>query len=268
MKIKLMAFDLDNTLLNTDGIIEESTMQSLHRCMDAGVHIAIATGRMYPSAKIAADIISTNTPIICYNGACLRGRNDAKPVKLFALNKDVQKEITEFCIKENLFLQMYSDDKIIVTEHNHYSQGDPDSQNAEVVEVGTFDLNNLPDTPKMMIYNTTEKIQELLALLKPKYENRAYMAQSTSILLEIMDANVNKGYALASLAETLGIKQCEVAAFGDNTNDLEMVEWAGYGVSVANGVQILKDNAAYICTKNRNKGVEEAIEYMFTNELI
>ncbi|MBQ2911801.1 MAG: HAD family phosphatase [Clostridia bacterium] len=268
MKIKLMAFDLDNTLFNKEGKLEESTKAILHKCMDSGVVVTIATGRMFPSAKKIADEIETDAPIICYNGACLRGRNDEKPLMLQPVAADVQKEIAQICKDRGLFLQMYANDEIYVTEHNHYSQSDPDSKNAPVNEIGDFTKIDLMPTPKMMIYNTSEFITKLEAEMEEKYNGRAYFAQSASTLLEIMDCSVNKGFALKNLADALGIKQEEVAAFGDNSNDFEMVVWAGMGVSVSNAVESLKFVSQYIAKNERNKGVEEAINYFFENDMI
>lgn len=268
MKIKLMAFDLDNTLFNKEGKLEQSTKDILNKCMEHGVLITIATGRMYPSAKIIADEIGTDAPIICYNGACLRGRKDEKPLMLQTVSDSVQKEIAHMCKERGLFLQMYGNDEIYVTEHNHYSQSDPDSKNAPVNEVGDFTKRSLIPTPKMMIYNTPEIIKQLEQELEIKYEGRAYFAQSASTLLEIMDCSVNKGFALKNLAESLGIKQEEVAAFGDNSNDFEMVEWAGFGVSVNNAIDSLKNVSQYISKAERNKGVEETINYLFDNGMI
>ena len=268
MKIKLMAFDLDNTLFNKEGKLEENTKALLHKCMDNGVVVTIATGRMYPSAKKVADEIGTDAPIICYNGACLRGRNDDKPIMIQPVAQDVQKEIAALCKERGLFLQMYANDEIYVTEHNHYSQRDPDAKNAKVNEIGDFTKNDPFVTPKMMIYNDADVITALENELEPLYEGRAYFAQSSATLLEIMDCSVNKGFALKNLAEKLGIKQEEVAAFGDNSNDFEMVEWAGMGVSVSNAIDSLKAASQYIAKAERNKGVEEAINYFFENDMI
>lgn len=260
MEIKLLAFDLDNTLFNRAGQLESSTLAALHRAMAQGVQVTIATGRMYPSAKIVAQALGTKTPIICYNGACLRSKEDAAPRMLVELDATVQREIVDFCKARGLFLQMYHQDKIIVEQHNEYSRSDPDSQNAEIVEVGDFTKAPLLPTPKMMIYNTPQVISQLETELKAKYKGAVYIAQSMPHLLEIMDARIDKSFALARLAEELGIPQAQVAAFGDNSNDLEMVRWAGWGVAVANAIEPLKAAAQYVCTNPRNKGVEEFLQ--------
>ena len=83
--------------------------------------------------------------------------------------------------------------------------------------------------------------------------------QSESYLIEVIPKGAGKGKAVAQLAQLMGVRQDEVMALGDNTNDLSMIRWAGLGVVVANGVAAAKAEADYICQKERSEGVEEAL---------
>ena len=90
-------------------------------------------------------------------------------------------------------------------------------------------------------------------------EGGAYLAQSQPYLIEIMPENINKAHSLKLLCDHLNIFRDEVMACGDNTNDLEMVEWAGLGVAVANAVPELKAKADYAAESERSEGVAEAV---------
>ena len=126
-----------------------------------------------------------------------------------------------------------------------------------VTQSWTADL--LP-SPKMMIFDTPERLAEIRPELEAAFPDRFYLATSKNYLLEIMPRDVSKRNTLERFAEELGITREEVMACGDNTNDREMVEWAGLGVSVANGVPELKQVADYVAARERSWGVKEAVD--------
>ena len=111
-----------------------------------------------------------------------------------------------------------------------------------------------------MIVAPPEKVAAYQRELDAYLSGGAYLAQSQPYLIEIMPKGVNKASSLALLCRRLGIAQSEVMACGDNTNDAEMVSWAGTGVAVANAIDSLKKTASYVCRAERSLGVAEAIE--------
>ena len=111
-----------------------------------------------------------------------------------------------------------------------------------------------------MIVAEPEDVPMYQAQLKAELGDETYIAQSQPYLIEIMPQGINKAHSLELLCEKLGIRREEVMACGDNTNDAEMVIWAGLGVAVANAVDSLKAAADYVCSEERSYGVAEAIE--------
>ena len=105
-----------------------------------------------------------------------------------------------------------------------------------------------------------EDVSMYIGLLKAELGEETYIAQSQPYLIVIMPKGINKAHSLELLCEQMGITKEEVMACGDNTNDAEMVIWAGTGVAVANSVDALKAVAEYICSEERSYGVAEAIE--------
>ena len=155
--IKLIALDLDDTLLMPDGTIPEGVAETLREAERRGVGIVIATGRSYPSAKIYAEILGSECPVICYNGAVIR-RAGQPPLYSASLSVGLMKRIAFFCRERGLYLQMYDEDHIVVDKICESTLIDPDSKVTGIREIGDLTKAELRPSPKMMILDDPEKI--------------------------------------------------------------------------------------------------------------
>lgn len=255
---KLIVTDLDNTLLNKDGEVEESTKELLKK-LDKQVKIAIATGRSLASAKAIADELGSQSPMICYNGAEIVDEN-GKIIYSSNVSKEVQREIVEYVIANDLYLQVYDKGEIVVSKLNLKAHPDPDLKYASYRETGSIEKLKEITTPKLLIAVDPKKAYEIQEELEKKFEDRAYFAKSEEHLIEVMNIGTDKGQALKVLSNHLNVKKEEVMALGDNTNDIRLIEEAGLGVAVANSVESLKKIAGYVCKNERSKGFNEAIQ--------
>ena len=265
MQIKLIALDLDDTLLMEDCTIPGDVIECIKKADDMGIKIVIATGRIFPSAKMYAEMLETDCPIICYNGAMIRKIGEEAT---FAAELDVElmREIAFFCKERGLYLQMYCEDDIVVEKDCRELRIDPDSKVTGIRFIGDLTTAELKPSPKMMILDTPERLREVRKELVEKYDDRLYIATSKEYLLEMMPKGVSKRETLKMYAESQGIKREEVMVCGDNTNDMEMVQWAGLGVAVKNAVEPLKAVAEYIAENERSYGVKEAVEKFVLNK--
>ena len=257
--IKLIALDLDNTLLSEDNTIPADVLSLLRRCIQHEITIVIATGRLLYSALKYAEEISPACKILCYNGSLIT-QPDGSELFSATLSTDIMKKIVIFCKERNLYCQFYKDHKILVEKITEGTTIDPDLLNTEAIEVHDFNNYEFQPSPKAMIVVKPEELQHLQNELSQFLGNCVYLAQSQSYLIEIMPAGINKANSLALLCKKLGISPDEVMACGDNTNDAEMIKWAGTGVSVSNSVDSLKAAADYVCRNKRSAGVAEAIK--------
>lgn len=257
--IKLIALDLDNTLLDKENRIPKSTLELLKKCVAAGITVVIATGRLFYSAEKYAKEISRDSKIVCYNGSLIVNA-DGETIFSENLSVDIMKKVVTFCKERDLYCQFYDNHKILVEKVCEGTTIDPDLKNTEAVEVGDFDTYEFSPSPKAMIVTKPETLEHYQAELANKLGDSVYLAQSQRYLIEIMPAGINKAASLAILCDKIGIKREEVMACGDNTNDAEMLKWAGLGVAVANSVDSLKGVADYVCQNERSMGVAEAIQ--------
>lgn len=257
--IKLIALDLDNTLLEKDLTIADKTLSLLQECAANGIEIVIATGRLFYSAEKYAKQIGPNTKILCYNG-CLVTEANGKPIFQAQLTPEIMKKVASFAKEKGLYSQFYKDHKILVEKVTEGTTIDPDLANTTAIEVGDFDTYEFTPSPKAMIVAKPEDVPMYQAQLKEVIGDETYIAQSQPYLIEIMPKDINKAHSLELLCEKLDISKDEVMACGDNTNDAEMVIWAGTGVAMANAVDSLKAVSEYVCNNERSYGVAEAIE--------
>ena len=197
--IRLIATDLDNTLLNKDGKVPPETVAALTRAEEKGVVVTVATGRSFASARGVSEMIGGNGLAICYNGSQIRRLADGMVLYSGCVDKDVQRGIIEFVHARGRYLQMYDRDEIVVEKLRLDKHNDPDLHFASHREVGDFLKESLFDTPKMMIAADPEEVPALQAELEEMYAGRIFCAQSEPHLIEIMPAAVNKGTALVAL---------------------------------------------------------------------
>lgn len=258
--IRLIATDLDNTLLDSTGRIPESTAALLHRATERGVLTAVATGRCFPSALEAARTIGARTPVICYNGSLIKWGDTGEVIARTAIPPETIRQAAAFCRENDLYLQCYDRDDVILCERDCPGlRVDPDLAVVGFREIGDYrTFAALPETPKMLIVEQPERVASRLAQLAQRFP-RLEFCQSQPWLIEVLPQNAGKGRALAQLAHIVSVRQEEVLALGDNTNDLPMLRWAGVGVVVANGVPAAKAEADYVCRRERSLGVEEAL---------
>ncbi len=257
--IKMLVMDLDDTLLDIQKKIPLRALDYLNKVSQKGVSVVLATGRIYPSARILAEQIQSDNPIICYNGSLIRTISGTTIYEKY-VDLEVIRDMAEYCKNNNLYLQLYYNDKIVVDHRCAELDIDPDSLVTECITVGDLTLADLHPSHKMMIVNDPVKIPEIQKELESLFYGKLYFATSKDYLLEMMPPAVNKSASLKILCDIYNIKPSEVLACGDNTNDAEMVKWAGVGVAVQNAVPSLKEVANYVSPFERSDGVIDAIK--------
>jgi len=257
--IKLIALDLDDTLLMSDCTIPDEAIDVLREAGSMGVRAVIATGRIFPSARIYAAQISSDCPIICYNGSLIAD-SAGNIIDARMLSPELMHRVAVFCRERGLYLQLYnSRHQIVIEKDCPEFRIDPDSRTTSFIELGDLTEAVLEPSPKMMINAPRERIALIQPELAAEFGNELYIAGSKDYLLEMMPKGVSKKNTLQGLADRLDIKNSEVMVCGDNTNDIEMAEWAGCGVAVANAVPRLKEIADYVASAERSYGVIEAV---------
>jgi len=263
--IRLIATDLDNTLLDENSSIPDETLEVIHEVVARGIPVAVATGRSFHSANHVADLISPDAPVICYNGSLIKDASDNILFEAY-VDFDLVREIVGWAHENDVYVQLYDNDVIIVEELRTDRHPDPDLKFTDYREVGDLLAVEPFKTPKMLLAAPPERIPALQAELEERYNGFLFFAQSESHLIEVMPAGVDKGRALKRLADIEGVDISETMALGDNTNDIRLLSAAGFSVAVNNAVPQLKALADYVCEGERSKGFSEAMRKFVLNE--
>lgn len=261
MEVKLVAIDLDDTLLDSGLRISPRCASDILELRDLGVKVTLATGRMYRSALRYALQLGMELPLITYQGALVKDTLSGE-VLYFCPVGEMASTVMEFLKSRGIYYHAYFDDQLCV-----------ESRSPEALaysQLAGVELNLIPDliaasrsipTFKIMaISEQTSRLDPVEADLKACYGQQLYITRSKMHYLEIMHRDANKAQALKLVAEHFGISQSEVLAIGDSYNDLAMLAWAGIGVAVGNAPQLVKDAADYVTSSNDEDGVAEALE--------
>lgn len=268
MSYKLIAIDMDGTLLNSKGSISDRTRQAIHDASKKGVYIVLATGRILKSAINHSLELRLNRPIISSNGALIVDEKKniiyEKPMKLEAVE-----EIVKICQNEDVYYHFYDEDSFysyvyIEDIMNFYNTRD--SKDTEM-EIKFNIFNSIDEVTKgkdinvykfLFLDEDRNKLDRLR--LKLGHIEDISFCSSWGNNLEVMDKDVSKGNSLKYLCNLLNIPSEQVIAIGDNENDISMINYAGLGVAMENGVDKVKSVADLIAPTNDEDGVAKIIE--------
>jgi hypothetical protein len=259
-EIKLIALDLDGTLVPKSHDIPERNRQAVQRACAQGVTVVIATGRMHRSAcQFVQRLGLEGTPIISYNGAMVRLPEGEKPLMHTPLAADLAAEIVARAVSEGHHLNYYLDDVLYVTHIEHWArlyQQRTGDLGQPVGDLRQF-AGQVPT--KLLLTTHPQEIEALLPVEQERYEGRAYVTRSMPEYLEYLSLEASKGRALEWLAGYLGVGREQIMACGDMLNDLPMIEWAGVGVAMAGAQEAVREAADFVPV-DPEAGVAEAIE--------
>lgn len=259
LDIKLIAIDLDGTLLRNDLTISPRAQEAITRATERGVCVTLATGRMFASALPFACELNLNLPLITYQGALVKYA-DGRVVYHKPLSIKKAKAVVDFILPYGYHLNVYINDEL------YMGKDSPEGKRyASISKVPVHLVDNLPDIitqgpTKLLVIAKEEQLDMLAGDLGDCFGNSINITKSSPYFLEIGNKEATKGRALKKLALSMGLNASQVMAIGDSWNDLDMIEYAGLGVAMANAQPEVKKAARYVTCNNDDDGVAEAIE--------
>lgn len=264
---KLIAADLDDTLLNDELEVSTRNRKALADAQDKGLVVTIATGRMFRSALPIALDLGIKGPIISYQGAFVKGAVDGRVYVHRPVPFKLAKEVLAEGYKAGVHINLYLDDNLFmdkVTEEGEFY--------VRQAKVDMFPVGNLIDfmqkePTKVLYIGDPPLLNDLEKQLREKFGDSLYITKSKPYYLEFMHPQATKMHGLAALAGSMGIMPDEIITFGDSYNDIEMLEYAGLGVAMGNSPPEIKKRANLVTATNNNDGVAEVIEKFVIKEL-
>lgn len=259
MSIKLIATDMDGTLLTDDKKINKIDADAIKLATANGIKFILATGRMYEAAKPFADALQLDVPLISYNGALVKGSKKGEVLFESFMNSDLCYEVLQYCRKQNLHVQAYWGGEVYTDTLNDDSRWYSKIINKPVIEIGERLFTEKHKVYKLLIMTDPDSINDVWLDLSQRFTGRIDLTSSAQNFLEVVTPGINKWNAVKQVAESWHIHPSEIMCIGDSLNDLSMVENAKVGVAVANAHEKVRFHAKHIVADNNHGGVAEAI---------
>ncbi len=271
MKYKLVAVDMDGTLLNSDKRITDKTIRTIKMATEKGIIVAICTGRPIKGIEPYIEALGLDIPYMAYNGALIvMGKsgeiifdqrltpNDARVV--FSWGKKFDTTIIAWTtdgLADALFTSAFNADLEV---YRQYSSVEPALIQDEEALIQS-------GITKILFCDSKDKIECIEKTLKENSNLEVDFYTSQPEYLEFVDKRASKAAAMGMLGARFGIKQDEMVAIGDSYNDLSMIEYAGLGVVMENAPDELKAVAGYVTLSNDDDGVAYVLERIINGKI-
>ena len=290
---KLVAIDLDGTLLNSYGEISQKNKEAIQASMEKGAEVIIASGRPVLSARSYANESGANNYMICGNGSLLYDIKNEKILYDKSIDRQKALQIIKICEENSIFFNIYTEN-LTISKSINYNISFYNNENKKIADDKKTNIKIIDniykyveeneniqilkitvcDESKIIFDSIIRKLKEIknVDVLDLQHMARKYITFGTEektveyYYTEITSKNVNKWEAIKKLAEILQIDDSEIIAIGDNMNDKEMVENAGLGIMMQNSAPYMHEFADVIVADNNNDGVAEALEKYILRE--
>ena len=243
-RIEGVFVDLDGTVVHHAELLP-TAIDAVAALQATGVPVVVATGRMFISACRFADLLNAADPVICFQGALVGRRSTSEVLHI---------------VETGEHINVMTADAFYVSEDNAEAQRYAQSARVPVNAVG--DLAAWLDQPvtKLVVSGDPARMDALRDALVPRFGDRAFIAKSLPFYLEVAAPGVHKGVGCQVVADLLGLDQQHCVTIGDGENDLELIDWAGFGIAVGGGHPELLERADWIAPSIDDDGVPRVLQ--------
>ncbi|AFU19990.1 Cof-type HAD-IIB family hydrolase [Actinobacillus suis] len=251
--------DIDGTLLNNQHQITPKTAAAIQRIAQQNIPFILVSARPPLAITPYSQQLQANQPIICYSGALILDRN-LTPLYSISINE------TDL-IQLDLQLQSFQHLSINYYANTLWFSNDVDNywtkQEGEITGLQAVKkAEKLTNVHKILVMGEADEILRLETLLKSLFPQLS-IHRSKAEYLEIMNSKATKSKAIRFMQQKLGITSEHIVAFGDNFNDLDMLQYVGFGVAMANAPDEIKAAASYVTASNNEDGIALVLNKLF-----
>jgi Cof subfamily protein (haloacid dehalogenase superfamily) len=263
MKYKIIATDMDDTLLNNEGKITKENKEAIMKAQEMGVKFILASGRptfaMREFAK-ELELDRYGSYILSYNGAIVTECATDKIWLEEKLSVEDAHKIYDLSREHNVHIITYVDDEIHTETSSEYIDVEVDLTGMPYRKVPCFKSTVTEPVVKCIMLEEPGYLKAVEKKLNKMLDGKYSLAISKPFFLEVMKKGIDKGASLLKLADKLGVKPEEIIAVGDSYNDMTMLEVAGMPIAVENAKDEVKAISKFITTSNNDHGLKTVIE--------
>ena len=241
-------------------MLRPRTRKAMADVRAAGTHVIIVTGRMFVSTRPFALEAGLDDPVVCYQGAVVADPVTGEFLRHVCIPRPVALEAIDAVIDAGFHVNCYVDDELYVAEVTPEAVAYAGFQGLEIHAVGDLRTWLSADPTKLVAVGDPAALSALEDVLKPRFRGRLFVSKSLPYFLEFAHPDVSKGSGLAFVAERLGFTAAETVAAGDGENDRELLDWAGFGVAVANAHDDILRRADLVVPSVEEEGVALLLE--------
>jgi len=222
--------------------------------------VIVVTGRMFRAVLPYVQEAGLDDPVVCYQGAVVADPTSGTFLRHVPIPRVVALEAIDAVVAAGFHVNCYVDDELYVAEVTPEARAYADFQGLEIHAVGPLHEWLHDDPTKLVAVGDPAALDALEADLKPRFRGRLFVSKSLPYFLEFAHPDVSKGSGLGFVAARLGFRPEETVACGDGENDRELLDWAGFGVAVANAHEDVLARADLVVPSVQEEGVAALLE--------
>lgn len=265
MAIKLIAIDIDGTLINSQHEITAYTEQVIQRAKVEGIKIVLCTGRPFISAQKYVQQLQLDVEdgyLITYNGALTQETNTGNIINHIGLTGKDYKIVAQLAQLIGAHFQAFDFEAIYTSDRDIscYTGRESYMTTMPILYRTLDEIDDSYPFTKLMFIDEEPVLDRAIAAIPAHIHEQYTIVKSEAFYCEVLNKKASKGQAIKHLISKLNIAQHEVMTIGDHPNDFDMIQFAGIGVAMGNAVDEIKEIADYITATNDENGVAQAIE--------
>lgn len=259
---KLIAVDMDGTLLREDKTISEETLKAISLAKKQNVKVVLATGRPVAGIKrylSQLNLLDDNDYALAFNGALVQNTKNGEIISSSTLSYDDLHYLYSLSQELQINIHAFSTEGLITPKMSKYTEVECNINGIEasIVDFTTLDKNT--EFIKIMMIDEPEKLDRAISQLPADINEKYTVVRSAPYFLEFLNKHSNKGEGIKTLAKHLDIDIKDIICVGDAGNDLHMIKYAGLGVAMGNAFPEIKEIADYVTLTNNEDGVAHVI---------
>lgn len=267
---KLIALDMDGTLLKDDKTISKANFDAIKAAKANGYKVVLATGRPVKGIEKylkQLDLMSDDDYAVAFNGAVVQKTKSGNVIAKNLMKYEDLKKIYDLSLKLNLNVHtLTTNNECITPKVNPYSKHEATMNDLSLIEKPFDTIDRNENIVKIMLVDSKENLDRAENLIPKEFHDKYTVVRSEDIFLEFLNKKVDKGFGISLLAKNLGLSRDEIICVGDAGNDIAMIKYAGLGVAMGNAFPEVKEICNYVTKTNEEDGVAHVINKFLLNQ--
>lgn len=257
---KLVAVDMDGTLLDSNGSISAKTIAAIKKAAEKNIIFTVSTGRPIQGVEKYSHALSLDVPFITYNGAMIVMGRSKDIIYQQNVESEDARSVLQLARQLGTTFIAWSNNQLYASVLNEQVHNYKQLSGVEPIKINDDEMLIKQGITKLLWINSPETLAHYQNILKDKLSDSISYYTSKPIFLEFVNSKVSKAVAMEKLGEHFGISRKEMIAVGDGYNDLSMIEYAGLGVAMENAPDEIRAKADFVTLSNDNDGIAYLLE--------